>query len=177
METIVREAGTSGRTFKSALIFTAPDPGSTASEASRNLLAWEAIDEDQESKARLDDVQRRQLSESVKRAKKDLREGLWRSYRYLYLLNKENALREIDLGQITFSMAGSLSELILNRLVKDDEVTDSVGANRLLKYWPPALSEWSTKALRDAFFSSPCSLVWCAATSLSAPSLPALRRA
>jgi hypothetical protein len=25
----------------------------------------------------------------------------------------------------------------------------------LTKYWPPALAEWSTKALRDAFFSSP----------------------
>jgi hypothetical protein len=155
METIVRDAGGSGRTFKSAVIFTAPDPGSAASEATRNLLAWEAIDDDQESKARLDETQRRQLSESLKRAKKDLREALWRSYRYLYLLNKENALREVDLGQITSSMAGSLSELILNRLIKDDEVTDAVGANRLLKYWPPALTEWSTKALRDAFFSSP----------------------
>lgn len=155
METIVRDAGSSGRTFKSALIFTAPDAGSLASEATRNLLAWEAIDDDQESKARLDETQRRQLSESLKRAKKDMREALWRSYRYLYLLNKENVLREVDLGQITSSMAGSLSELILNRLIKDDEVTDAVGANRLLKYWPPALTEWSTKGLRDAFFSSP----------------------
>ena len=155
METIVRDAGSSGRTYKSALIFTAPDPGSAASEAARNLLAWEAVDDDQESKSRLDETQRRQLTESLKRAKKDLREALWRAYRYLYLLNKENALREVDLGQITSSMAGSLSELILNRLIKDDEVTDAVGANRLLKYWPPALSEWSTKALRDAFFSSP----------------------
>ncbi len=155
MDSIVRDAGSAGRTFKSALIFSAPDPGSAASEAARNLLAWEAIDDDHESKSRLDDTQRRQLTESVKRAKKDLREALWRSYRYLYLLNKENTLREVDLGQITSSMAGSLSELILNRLIKDDEVTDAVGANRLLKYWPPALSEWSTKALRDAFFSSP----------------------
>jgi hypothetical protein len=155
MESIARDVGTSGRTFKSALIFTAPDPSGAASEAARNLLAWEAIDDDNESKARLDDAQRRQLSESVKRAKKDLREALWRSYRYLYLLNKENSLREVDLGQITSSMAGSLSELILSRLTKDDEVTDAVGANRLLKYWPPALTEWSTKALRDAFFSSP----------------------
>lgn len=155
MDSIVRDSGSTGRTFKSALIFTAPDLGSAAADAARNLLAWEAIDDDQESKTRLDDTQRRQLTESVKRAKKDLRESLWRSYRYLYLLNKENVLREVDLGQITSSMAGSLSELILNRLIKDDEVTDSVGANRLVKYWPPALAEWSTKALRDAFFSSP----------------------
>lgn len=155
MESIVRDAGSSGRTFKSALIFAAPDSGSAATDAARNLLAWEAVDDDQESKQRIDDTQRRQLSESLKRASKDLREAVWRSYRYLYLLNKENTLREVDLGQITSSMAGSLSELILNRLVKDDEVTESVGANRLIKYWPPAIKEWSTKALRDAFFSSP----------------------
>ena len=30
-----------------------------------------------------------------------------------------------------------------------------VGANKLLKYWPPALTEWPTKGVRDAFFSSP----------------------
>jgi hypothetical protein len=155
MESIVRDSGVSARTFKSALIFVAPAPGGTVAEAGRSLLAWEAVDDDEESKGRLDDVQRRQLTESLKRAKKDLREAVWRSYRYLYLLGKDNSLREIDLGQITSSMAGSHSELILNRLIKDDEVTDAVGANRLLKYWPPAFTEWSTKALRDAFFSSP----------------------
>ena len=155
METIVRESGVSARTFKSALIFVAPAPGNTVAEAARSLLAWEAVDDDDESKGRLDEIQRRQLTESLKRAKKDLREAVWRSYRYLYLLGKDNTIREIDLGQITSSMAGSHSELILNRLIKDDEVTDAVGANRLLKYWPPAFTEWSTKALRDAFFSSP----------------------
>jgi len=30
-----------------------------------------------------------------------------------------------------------------------------VGTNKLLKYWPPALTEWPTKGVRDAFFSSP----------------------
>jgi len=52
-------------------------------------------------------------------------------------------------------MASSLVELIINRLVKDDEITDGVGANRLLKYWPPALDKWSTKGVRNAFYSLP----------------------
>lgn len=26
---------------------------------------------------------------------------------------------------------------------------------RLAKYWPPALPEWSTKSVRDAFYASP----------------------
>jgi hypothetical protein len=71
------------------------------------------------------------------------------------LLAADNALKAIDLGQITSSMAGTIVELILSRLAKDDEVVEAVGPTRLIKYWPPALTEWSTKAARDAFFSSP----------------------
>lgn len=155
METILRESGTSGRTFKSALIFAAPDNTGTISDAARNLLAWEDIDDDDESKSRLDEQQKRQLTQSLGRAGKDLTESLWRAYRRLFLLGKDNALKEIDLGQITSSMAKDPIELILGRLVKDDEITESVGANKLSKYWPPALTEWSTKSVRDAFYSSP----------------------
>jgi hypothetical protein len=155
METILRESGTSGRTFKSALIFAAPDTGSTIIDTARNLLAWEDIDDDDESKSRLDDQQKRQLTQSLGRAGKDLTEALWRAYRRLFILGKDNAIKEIDLGQITSSMAKDMVELILGRLVKDDEITESVGANKLSKYWPPALTEWSTKAARDAFYSSP----------------------
>jgi hypothetical protein len=32
---------------------------------------------------------------------------------------------------------------------------EGVSPNFLTRYWPPALSEWSTKAVRDAFFASP----------------------
>lgn len=155
METILRESGTSGRTFKSALIFAAPDAGANIADAARNLLAWEDIDDDDESKSRLDDQQKRQLTQSLGRAGKDLTEALWRAYRRLFLLGKDNAIKEIDLGQITSSMAKDMVELILGRLVKDDEITESVGANKLSKYWPPALTEWSTKSARDAFYSSP----------------------
>jgi hypothetical protein len=84
-----------------------------------------------------------------------LKEAIWRAYRYLYLLGKDNKLRQIDLGQITSSMAGSLVELYVNELSRTDEIASGVGANKLLKYWPPALAEWSTKGVRDAFFSSP----------------------
>ncbi len=30
-----------------------------------------------------------------------------------------------------------------------------MGASKRLKYWPPALPEWTTKGVRDIFFSSP----------------------
>lgn len=155
MEQIVRECGTSGRTMKSALIFAAPEGPDAITAAVRDVLAWEEIEDDEETKKRLDDTQRKQLTQGVGRAKADLKEAIWRTYRRLYFLDKNNSLKETDLGQITSSMASSLVELIVNRLVKDDEITDGVGANRLLKYWPPALDKWSTKGVRNAFYSSP----------------------
>lgn len=155
MESIVRECGTSGRTYKSALIFAAPDAAENIREAARSLLAWEAIDEDEETKSRLDDTNKRLLARSKGRAESDMAEAIWRSYRNLFLLGADNKLRQIDLGQITSSMAGSLVELILNELGRTDEITKGIGANKLIKYWPPALTEWSTKSVRDAFYSSP----------------------
>jgi hypothetical protein len=59
------------------------------------------------------------------------------------------------MGQITSSSAGSLVELILRELVKSDEFTEGISPTKLIKYWPPALVEWSTKGARDAFYSSP----------------------
>jgi len=155
IESIVRECGTSGRTFKSALLFSAPVSTSGMVDQARDVLAWEDIDDDEETKRRMDGAQRRMLDQKLGRAKSDLKEAIWRAYRLLFMLGKDNAIRQIDFGSITSSMAGSLVEMIVNRLVKDDEISPGVGSNQLLKHWPPACPEWSTKAVRDAFYSSP----------------------
>ena len=155
METIVRECGTSGRTYKSALIFAVLDSADAIRDATRNLLAWEGIDDDEDTKSRLDDAQKRLLARSLNRAEGDMKESIWRAYRNLFLLGPDNKLRQIDLGQVTSSMAKTIVDLYLNELIRTDEITKSVGANRLQRYWPPALTEWSTKGVRDAFYSSP----------------------
>lgn len=155
METLLKESGTSGRTFKSSLLFAVPASASTIGEAARNLLAWEDIQNDQDSVKRLEESQKLTLTQSLGRAKTDFKEAVWRAYRHVFLLGKNNSLKETDLGQINSSMATTLPDLIINTLVKDDEITESVGASRLVRYWPPALVEWSTKSVRDAFFASP----------------------
>ncbi len=70
-------------------------------------------------------------------------------------MGRDNAIQTIDLGLINSSAAGSLAELYVNRLRERDEITEGVGPNKLIKAWPPANKEWTTKAVRDAFFSSP----------------------
>jgi hypothetical protein len=36
-----------------------------------------------------------------------------------------------------------------------DEIQTGIGPNLLVRNWPPAIQEWNTKAVRDAFFASP----------------------
>jgi len=45
--------------------------------------------------------------------------------------------------------------LILNRLRQDGDVEEGISPNFLIRNWPPAFTEWSTKSVRDAFFASP----------------------
>ncbi len=154
VESMIRDCGSSGRTYKSALLFAVPDASDTVYEAARNLLAWEDIDDDDDTKKRVDEAQLKLLARNLASAKKDLDEAIFRTYRHVYLLGKDNKLQHIDLGQIT-SSGGTLVEIILRELGRLDVITEGVSPNKLLKFWPPALTEWSTQAVRDAFYSSP----------------------
>lgn len=155
VETVVREHGTASRTFKSALIFAVPDGVSSLAAEARNVLAWEDVSDDAETLQRLDESQSRQLATGRAKAIRDLKEAVWRAYKWVVLLGKDNQLKEIDLGLVHSSAATSLADLIVNRLRQDDEITDAVGPHKLARYWPPAITAWSTRAARDAFYSSP----------------------
>ena len=154
METMSSEHGSSSRTYKSALLWCVAEDGALLAEEARKVLAWEDIDAESET-LRIDESQHRQIEENLKRAKRDLREAVWRTYRNVFLLDETNALRRIDLGLVHSSAAESLVGLILERLQQEDLVVDGVSPNFLVRNWPPALPEWSTKAVRDAFFASP----------------------
>lgn len=155
IETLIREHGSSGRTFKSALLFAVPEASTTLQDDARKLLAWEDIADDPETLKRLDDPQKHQLDTGAKKAQRDLRETVWRTYKHVVLLGKDNQLKEVDLGLVHSSMATSMTELMVSRLQQEDEITSGVGPTKLVRYWPPSVTAWSTKAARDAFFSSP----------------------
>jgi hypothetical protein len=151
---LTTESGTSARTFKSALLWAVAEDGAALAEEARKLLAWKDIETDS-SALKLDEAQHRLLVENVKRAERDLRETVWRSYKNVFLLAEDNSFRRIDLGLVHSSAATSLVELILARLKQEDLVVEGVSPNFLSRYWPPALAEWSTKSVRDAFYASP----------------------
>ena len=155
LDSLVRESGSSARAFKSAIFFCVPEKVSAVSEDARSLLAWEDISEDSESVSRLDESQKRTLKGNLERAKRDLKESIFRSYRHVYLLEKDNKLRHEDLGQITSSQDSSITGLIVSSLLSSDIITTYVGPTKLAQYWPAAINEWSTQAVRDVFFASP----------------------
>lgn len=150
---MITESGQSARTFKSALIWAVSDVVSTLSGDAKKILAWEAIQEDPTLK--IEESQKAQLFVSIEKAKRDLKEAVWRSYKNVVLLDRDNSLRVIDLGMINSSGYDSLTGCILNRLKQEGDVQDSISPNFLIRNWSPVYDEWSTKAVRDAFFASP----------------------
>jgi len=154
VELMTREHGTSARTFKSALVWCVAEDGGTLREEARKLLAWEDI-RDEAAEKRFDETQKRQLLESMKRSERDLREAVWRAYNTVLLLGKNNALRKVDLGLVHSSAAENLVTFILNRLREDGDVEKTISPNFIVRNWSPALPEWSTKSVREAFFASP----------------------
>lgn len=150
-----KEHGASARTFKSALVWAVPEgPGPLRDEA-RKVLAWEDI-ADEAADLRLDEGQQRQLSESLKKVQRDIRETVWRTYKNIMLLGKDGSWDTVDLGLVHSSAAPSLAQLVIERLVQAGVVEDKgVSPNFLVRHWPDSFKEWSTKSLRDTFFASP----------------------
>ena len=154
VEKMTKECGKSSRTFKNALIWCVADTPDALHEEARKLLAWQEIDDEQDELG-LDEKQASQLKTNLKKAQRDLTECVWRTYKNLALLDKQNNLRVVDMGLIHSSAAQSLVEYILTQLRQDGEVEKAISPNFLVKHWPPAFTEWSTKSVRDAFFASP----------------------
>ena len=97
IETMISEHGSSSRTFKSALIWAVPEGPDSLQNHARNLLAWELIDDEfVNGDLRLESTQQRQLKENIKRAGFDLSETVWRTYKNIVLLGKDNALQTIE---------------------------------------------------------------------------------
>jgi len=155
VESMTKDHGTSARTYKSALIWSMVDNDAALTSEARNALAWEKI-HDEAEQLPLDEKQKSKVNEKIGKANRDLREAVWRSYKNLALLGKDNTkIFLIDLGLIHSSAAKTIVDFYLLQLRQKDLITSSISPNFLVKNWPPAFLDWSTKSVRDAFFASP----------------------
>ena len=154
IDSMTKEHGASARTFKSALIWAVADSPGVLNDEARKVLAWQAI-QDESSSLRLTESQQKHLKEQLARSQRDLKEAVWRSYKNIFILGKDGEWKRVDLGLVHSSAAESFVKLIVTRLAQEGDLEEEVSANFLVRNWPPALSEWSTKAARDAFFAAP----------------------
>jgi hypothetical protein len=151
---VIREHGSSSRTYKSGLVFVVANSSSSLYESARKVLAWEEIEKELPGIS-VDKTQIMQLEDNIKKSRRDVKEGVWRCYNNIALLGKTNEVRFIDLGNMHSSAAASIIQFIVNELMHVDEIQTGIGPNLLVRNWPPAIQEWNTKAVRDAFFASP----------------------
>lgn len=152
IETMTKEYGKSARTYKSGLIWIVAESDGQMREEARKLIAWEDI---RDEGLKLDEAQHKQLETNIKKARRDLTESVWRAYKNILFLDKNNQIETLDLGLVTSSAAESLTRHILSALRQKDIIAKEVPARYLVRNWPPAFAEWNTRSVRDAFFASP----------------------
>lgn len=150
----VKNNGQSARVYKSGLIFVVSESDSGLKEDSRRLLAWEEI-YDEAEELNFDESQLRSVKENVERAKRDIKEQVWKTYKNLVFLEKNNDLQTEDMGLMHTSMSKNIIDYYVSQLISKSIVSEDISANFLLRNWPPAFIDWSTKNVRDAFFASP----------------------
>jgi hypothetical protein len=162
MTTLTKEYGASSRTYKSAIVWIVPDDAALLREHARALLTWQDIQDEMQASdmhQHLDGLQQhkllRQIAENIGKAGAYLKEAVWQTYRYVALLTKDNTIEFVDLGRHHSSSADSLPDMILFQLRRYDYIVDAVSPSFLTRNWAGGVKEWSTRAVRDAFFASP----------------------
>mgnify|MGYP000868632237 CR=1 FL=1 len=153
LESLIKEHGTSARTYKNALLFAVDDSEDAISAEARNAIAWTRI-RDEEDQLHLDERQKKDVSGKIAKAEKDLREAVWRSYKHIAMLGRDNQIQWMDLGLIHSSSAKTIVDLYLSELLGKDIVSKSINPRLLVNNWP-AFQEWSTRSVLDAVFASP----------------------
>ncbi len=154
VDRVTREAGESGRTYKSALIWCGADRTEQLYDESRRLLALRDIRDEYDAEA-LGPVQWRRMTEDIRKAESAAEELVWRAYRVVLLLGADNEMRSIDLGITHSSASDSFTEHLLRALRSADEVLPVVAPTYVARHWTDGMPEWNTRALRDAFYASP----------------------
>ena len=165
LQALTQRHGEKPRTFQNAIIGVASDEKSHIYTEARVLLTWQDILKEMQAEATpLHESLNgdpasitEQIRVNIEKAGKRLKESVWQSYRQIALLNKEYQIEFLDLGKFQPGEATTLPLILLNQLRLFDYVVDTVSPRFLTRNWPDELhgQEWSTRAVREMFFTSP----------------------
>jgi len=107
------------------------------------------------SDLKLDETQRRQLEENVKKAQRDLREAVWRTYKNVLLLGKDGNLADGRPRPCSLERRGDHRHTGREPPEREGRHRGRPEPAVLVRNWPPAFVEWSTRGVRDACYASP----------------------
>jgi predicted AAA+ superfamily ATPase len=125
MKEILSTKGETPRVFRNTVLFL------TCSEAERSRfveqakrkIAFQQIEADRS--LTLSEEQRKEVKSSVKREEENLRDGLRRLYRLVYIPSKDG-LRELDIGIPTYGERKSIDEEVYEKLRVEQEILEKV---------------------------------------------------
>ncbi|GAK55935.1 ATPase (AAA+ superfamily)-like protein [Candidatus Vecturithrix granuli] len=165
LQALTDRYGDAPRVFRNAVIWVASDEKSCMYAEARVLLTWQELQNEMQAEtASLQDTLdfdpaniAEQIRVNIEKARTRLRECVWQSYKQIALLNKEHRIEFLDLGKFQPGETNSLPLILLNQLRLFDYVVDTVSPRFLTRNWPGELhgQEWSTRAVREMFFTSP----------------------
>lgn len=139
------------RVYKSAIFWLAPDRGDVIADRARDLLTWQAVgDVDTLSESQQD-----QLREGRRRAAQELRRAVWEAYTAVLYLGPDQTLRKHVYGPLNPSASERMLDGFLQNLQTYSIIERQASPGYVVRRWPPAVTEWSTRAVRDVFFQSP----------------------
>jgi len=154
INSIFTNFGGNPRVYKNGIIGVVAESSQGIKDEARKLLAWLSIEKDA-GELHFEKEMLQSIKENIHRAKRELKEQVWKAYRHLFLIGKKGEVNHLDLGLLHSSQSGSLMDVYLHRLIQDGEITEEVNPNFLVRNWPPAFKHWTTRQIRDTFYSSP----------------------
>lgn len=155
-----RMRGKNPRTYPGSVVWCIRKPGRDLREKVELWLAWQRVEQEEKTGklgADFDKAERAELSARVKEAEDAARDEVWASYRFIYLLSRdeEGGFKEIDLGYGHASQGTTLCGRVVEALKSNALLNESIGASYLDRHWPPAFKEtgaWPLCELRKSFF-------------------------
>lgn len=154
---VLKQHGKGFRKHANMLIFLAPDQArsSEVTDAARRLLALRNIEQDKSTKRQLTDEQLKDLAGRLKEAEARLPAALATVYRFVLVPAKNKTLRSFDLGISGYSGKTTLSNLVAEKLITEQQILDKLDPAILIGdrfgLWPADQDVVNVKVLADYF--------------------------
>lgn len=139
---ILKQHGQGFRKHANSLVFLAPDKecGPEVTDSARRLLALQNIDEDQRTKKRLSDEQKRDLASRLQEAEAKLPGAIASAYRHVLVPAENKTLRAFDMGLATLGGKDLLSQKVAQALKDHEQLLDKLDPALLIglrwRLWP-----------------------------------------